>query len=344
MSRRRIFLLLLAASIAFTAARCDRRQPGEAAAPAPPAEVRPGVERRDVRFPCGDGTCAAWLYLPTGVASPPVVVMGHGFSGTRDVGLPDTAERLAAAGIAALVFDYRHFGASSGLPRQIVDPPRQLEDWRAAIAFARAAPGLDHARIALFGSSLGAGHALTVAAGDAELAAVVAQAPMVDTDYEGEAATLGAGAAARLLLAGWADFLASAFGAGPIEIPAISRSGGGGMIADDGAYAAFEKLVAPGSRYRNAVAARSLFLFDDYNPADRAGEVAAPVLLVASRDDRFVPYAAVEAYQQRAPNVTVSEFEGDHFDVYAPPASDAAADAAIGFLLRHLSAPDREAR
>jgi uncharacterized protein len=30
--------------------------------------------RDDVSFSSGDSTCAAWLYLPTGVTSPPVVI------------------------------------------------------------------------------------------------------------------------------------------------------------------------------------------------------------------------------------------------------------------------------
>jgi len=45
------------------------------------------------------------------------------------------AERSAATGFAALVFDYRHFGASSGEPRQLLDINRQLADWAGAVAF-----------------------------------------------------------------------------------------------------------------------------------------------------------------------------------------------------------------
>jgi poly(3-hydroxybutyrate) depolymerase len=38
--------------------------------------------RHDVSFASGDDTCAAWLYLPTGVTAPPVVILGHGLGGT----------------------------------------------------------------------------------------------------------------------------------------------------------------------------------------------------------------------------------------------------------------------
>ena len=67
----------------------------------------------------------------------PCVVLAHGFGGTVDSGLLPFAERFAAAGIDALAFDYRHFGASDGEPRQLLSIPRQLEDYAAAIAFAR---------------------------------------------------------------------------------------------------------------------------------------------------------------------------------------------------------------
>ena len=62
---------------------------------------------------------AGWLYQPPGATA--CVVMGHGLSAVRDQRLPAYAERFAAAGLAVLLFDYRHFGASAGEPRQLLD-------------------------------------------------------------------------------------------------------------------------------------------------------------------------------------------------------------------------------
>ena len=70
----------------------------------------------------------------------PCVVMAHGTTGTMDFGLARYAQRFAAAGFAVLVFDYRHFGASDGRPRQLIRVGRQVADWRAAVWFARALP------------------------------------------------------------------------------------------------------------------------------------------------------------------------------------------------------------
>ena len=47
------------------------------------------------------------------------------------------AERFAAAGLGALVFDNRNFGASDGEPRQEIDPWAQVRDYRHAITYAQ---------------------------------------------------------------------------------------------------------------------------------------------------------------------------------------------------------------
>ena len=65
-------------------------------------------ERTRLGFRSGGVDCAAYLYKPEGASGGllPCVVMGHGASGTMDSLFP-IAERIAAAGMAALVFDYR---------------------------------------------------------------------------------------------------------------------------------------------------------------------------------------------------------------------------------------------
>ncbi|MBI1212911.1 MAG: alpha/beta fold hydrolase [Alphaproteobacteria bacterium] len=308
-----------------------------AALPAEPAVVDAnGIQRLDIRFPCGNTECAGWLFVPASRSPAPVVVMAHGFAGTRDVALPYFATEFARSGIAAFVFDYRHFGASGGAPRQLVDPWQQLDDWKAAIQFVRANAQVDGSHLALWGTSMGGGLALAAAAADGHVDATVAQAPMVDTTVEGEATFPGYIWVTRLLLAGWGDLIASLFSDDPSMIPAIAPSDGFGMIVDDKAFAAFKSLVHSGTRYRNQVAARSIFTFDDYNPAVLAADIKAPVLLIASRGDRFAPFSAVKAFADRHPNARLEEVGGDHFDIYAEPQAHRAATLAAEFLRRHL--------
>jgi alpha-beta hydrolase superfamily lysophospholipase len=47
------------------------------------------------------------------------------------------AEVFEAAGLAAIVFDNRNFGASDGQPRQEIVPWQQIDDYRDAISFAQ---------------------------------------------------------------------------------------------------------------------------------------------------------------------------------------------------------------
>jgi hypothetical protein len=97
------------------------------------------VTRQDVTFLSGGEPIAAWFYPGEGdgPARRACVVIGHGFAAVKEARLDAFAERFAAAGLACLVFDYRHFGASGGLPRQVIDIRHQRQDWDAALDYGR---------------------------------------------------------------------------------------------------------------------------------------------------------------------------------------------------------------
>src|SRR5690606_14647130 len=119
------------------------------------------VERTRVTFLSDGDQCAGFLYRPANAAEPvPAVILSNGFSNTMDWIVPDYAERFAAAGFAALIFDYRYFGESDGQPRQLVSVDEQRADIHAALDFMRAQPGIDPDRVALWGTSLGGGHVI----------------------------------------------------------------------------------------------------------------------------------------------------------------------------------------
>ena len=81
--------------------------------------------------------------------------MAHGFSAVKEMYLDRSAEVFAAAGLGALVFDNRNFGASDGEPaRQEIDPWQQVHDYRDAITFAETLAETDPARIGIWGSQL----------------------------------------------------------------------------------------------------------------------------------------------------------------------------------------------
>src|SRR5258708_23475017 len=89
-------------------------------------------ERRDVTFSSGDSFVVGWFYMPEGdfaSAGVPAVALAPGTGGVKELYHESFAEAFAEAGIAALLFDYRSFGASGGGPRPPPLPPDPLEDY-----------------------------------------------------------------------------------------------------------------------------------------------------------------------------------------------------------------------
>ena len=117
------------------------------------------TERKKARFSSGDTECAAWHYPGTNGAC---VIMAGGGAVTKEPGTDLFARRFHEAGFDVLAFDYRRLGESGGQPRQVIRIREQLTDWQAAIAFAAGLPGVDRARLAIWGFSLSGGHVFRV--------------------------------------------------------------------------------------------------------------------------------------------------------------------------------------
>ena len=81
---------------------------------------------------------------PQGTSRAPVVILGHGIGGQKDMALHGFADRFASNGLAAVIFDYRTFGGSDGEPRHWVSPKRHLEDWTSTIQYVQVRPQLKH--------------------------------------------------------------------------------------------------------------------------------------------------------------------------------------------------------
>jgi pimeloyl-ACP methyl ester carboxylesterase len=285
-----------------------------------------GVEREDLNFKVDGETCAAWLYpAQAGEASAPAIVMAHGLSGTRRDGLGPFAERFAAAGIAALLFDHRGFGDSGGEP-DLFQPSRQLDDWRAAIAFARSLPSVDRDRVATFGSSMGGGNALAAAADDPRVAAAVSQVPFIDILRQAHRSPPRVTAQA---------LLAAARGR---HLPAVGQPDEAALINAPGGETGWRHVVAIGedSRWRNRVSARWL-LGRPYRPARHAAKLHCPWLVCVGEADRVAKPGPAISAARRAPQGELRTYPGvDHFDIYDGPEHEAVVADEIEFLRRHL--------
>lgn len=273
--------------------------------------------RQDILIPSHGEMLAAYLYRPDGEGPRPCVVMAHGFSATRDDGLPAYAEAFRDAGLAVVLFDYRHFGRSSGEPRQLLDIGRQQDDYRAVIEWARHTDGIDPERIVLWGSSFSGGHVLTVAAGDPKIAAVVAQAPFTDS-----IATIRAMPVRNAILASVAavrDQLGALLGRPPHYLAAVGAPGSVAAMTALEADPGFRAIVAPESLWRNEVAARIVLHLSLYRPVRLAAMLRMPVLFCVCDDDATTPPGPTLEAARRAPRGELRRYPYGHFGIYTDP-------------------------
>ena len=232
-----------------------------------------------------------------------------------------------------MVFDHRGFGDSGGEP-DLFHPRRQLEDWRAAIAFARSLPAVDAGRVATFGSSMGGGNALAAAADDHRMAAVaddhriaaaISQVPFLDI-WQAHRAPLRV--SARMMLA-------AALGR---HIPAVGQPNEAAFINAPGGESGWRRVVAGGedSRWRNRASARWL-LTSPYRTSRHASNLHCPWLVCVGEADRVARPGPAIAAAKRAPLGELVVYPGvDHFDIYDGAEHEALVGDQLAFLRRHL--------
>jgi fermentation-respiration switch protein FrsA (DUF1100 family) len=271
----------------------------------------------------------------------PCVVLAHGFGGTVDSGLVPFAERFAAAGMHALAFDYRHFGASDGEPRQLISIREQLEDYAAAIAHARALPGVDPSRIAVWGSSYSGGHVVAAAVADGRVAAVISQVPAMDglAAVVNVARYAGPVHLARIIAAGIRDQIAALRGQPPVMLALVGPPGSLAAMTTPDAQPGYEAITGP--TWRNEAAARIMLSAGSYRPGLQADRLPCPMLVqVADRDSVAPVKAAQDAVWRATGRGEMRTYPVGHFDVYAGEPFERAVADQLHFLRRHLARPD----
>jgi fermentation-respiration switch protein FrsA (DUF1100 family) len=297
------------------------------------------MARAEVSFGSRGATCRAWRYTPDGNGDGklrPCVVMAHGFGATRDASLEPYAERFASAGMHVLLFDYRHFGASDGEPRQLLSVRRQLQDYEAAVHFAHALSGVDTNRVAVWGTSFSGGHALVTAATVPGVAAAVCQCPMMD----GFAAVMnilkyaGPGQLLRLTGHGLWDAAKAPFGRAHY-VPTVGRPGTLAVMTSDDADEGYRRLAPPGFRFE--VAARIGLTAGLYRPVRYASRVRCPVLVQVCARDSVAPVASAEqVIRLLGSRGEARRYPIGHFEPYFGAHFERSVSDQLEFLQRHL--------
>ncbi len=288
-------------------------------------------------FPSGADDCAAWLTLPTGDGPHPVVLLIHGGGATHSMMLAQYESWFSAAGFAVLAFDFRHLGESGGLPRQLFSLRRYFEDIEAALAFIATRPELDAKRVALWGTSMGASHVVTMAARRPDIAAAVIQCPIL----QGRAPMLRSGLWHMLRFTGpiISDTVRALFGFNRRYVKLVGRPGELAFVNLPGAYEGWHSVVPQGAHFDNRIpAGGSTLQVLFYNAAASARNVRCPLLVcVCDNEELMDPAIAVKAATD-APRGIAKHYAADHFSVYHPPMVERLVADQIEFLTMHLIA------
>ena len=279
---------------------------------------------------CGD------VYTPDGLAPGEQragVLLCHGYTGVKDLYLPDNARVLNEAGYVVMTFDYKGWGESEGKSPHRLAPYSRVADVQAAMTFLGVQPEVDEERIGIYGTSYGGATVSWVGAIDPRAKCVVS--------------VVGIGHGARWMsrvrrMDEWFDLLERSAEdrtqrtlTGKSEM--VERSD---ILLPDRQSAA----LAAAARAKNPAAVGTIPLeyVDDtigFNPEWIVGRISPrPILFITSSDDRLVPPEESEQLYAHAGEpkklVTLNGF--GHYEVYEEPAFSEAMKHTLEWYLEYL--------
>ena len=245
------------------------------------------------------------------------VLLCHGYTGVKDLYLPDNARVLNEAGYVVMTFDYKGWGGSEGKSPHRLAPYSRVADVQAAMTFLGVQPEVDEERIGIYGTSYGGATVSWVGAIDPRAKCVVS--------------VVGIGHGARWMsrvrrMDEWFDLLERSAEdrtqralTGKSDM--VERSD---ILLPDRQSAA----LAAAARAKNPAAVGTIPLeyVDDtlgFNPEWIVGRISPrPILFITSSDDRLVPPEESEQLYAHAgePKKLVTLKGFGHYEVYAEPA------------------------
>ena len=263
---------------------------------------------------CGD------VYTPDSLAPGEQragVLLCHGYTGVKDLYLPDNARVLNEAGYVVMTFDYKGWGESEGKSPHRLAPYSRVADVQAAMTFLAVQPEVDEESIGIYGTSYGGATVSWVGAIDPRAKCVVS--------------VVGIGHGARWMsrvrrMDEWFDLLERSAEdrtqralTGKSDM--VERSD---ILLPDRQSAA----LAAAARAKNPAAVGTIPLeyVDDtlgFNPEWIVGRISPrPILFITSSDDRLVPPEESEQLYAHAgePKKLVTLKGVGHYEVYAEPA------------------------
>jgi fermentation-respiration switch protein FrsA (DUF1100 family) len=333
-----------------TAAIAEQTDPAQYYLPPDPADLLTAdpTRRVTVTFRSGPLRLAGHVYRPPGaVGRTPGVVLCGPFSSVKEQTLPHYAERLADAGYTALTFDPGHLGESDGEPRAHYDPNAVVDDFANAVSYLLTRDDVDPERVGIVGVCMGGGYAVSVAARDRRVRAVVSVAGGYDIGgtFQQFMGIDGFAAYFRTIN----DLVQKQYETGEVAyIPTIAMA-----LSDDVPVAAMpnpeafsyydrtSKADAP--NWSRVLTAASLQPYFVYNAIAHAPLVAPTPLMVihGTTDIVLLPEYAQAAYDAASGTKELVWIEThNHIELYDQrPYVTRAVEHIVRWLDRHLAAP-----
>lgn len=304
----------------------------------------PPENRKNISFFCEGEKISAWYYTPPEGSAPwPCIILSHGFAGTKDCLLEGYALEFNKMGLAALSYDYRHFGESEGIPRQLYSAEKQHSDLTHAVRWALAEKSIDSEKIFLWGTSAGANYGLIAASHFPEIRGVIAQCGAFDHKEDSKKAIQDQGYLFffRLLPHGIRDKWRGRLGLSRHKIPAYGKKGYTSFFITEGIFEAVEKLAEGSKHFINEVCASFMLLPHGPSPLECAKKIQCPVLFLVCEKDEIVSFRShIRAAEILKDKAVIKIYPVSHFEIYqGEPRKKAMADQEL-FLKKLITDED----
>ncbi len=277
------------------------------------------------------------LFLPDGLKPGERrsgIVLCHGYTGVKDLYLPDNARVLNETGYVVLTFDYKGWGKSEG-PRSRLAPMSRVADVQSALTFLGLQESVDENRLGIYGTSYGGATVVWTAA--------------IDTRVKCTVSCVGIGHGSRWMRSvrrpdEWHDLLARSkkdreqrVMSGKSELADRSE-----ILLPDRQSA--ELAAAARKNNPNAINTLPLEYIDEtlqFHPEWVVDKIAPrPILFITTDDDRLVPpEESVSLYNKAGEPKGLVMLEGfGHYEVYVEPAFSQVMGPTVEWFQRYLPA------
>ncbi|KAH8801445.1 Alpha/Beta hydrolase protein [Xylogone sp. PMI_703] len=297
------------------------------------------ADRKDITFPAIDGITLKGWFFSAGKEKGPCIILTPGLSALKEHFIDDFAAAFQKAGFHALVYDNRCFGASGGLPRFDSNPILAQDDYLDAFDYAASLPEVDPERIAYWGTSFSGGVAMSAAAIDHRVKAVVVQVPFVSGELllGGNTQFLQACFQDRAHIRAGHDFPVTRVIASSFE---EAEEGNAEVILPDTfAYHHFLESATRGGDWENKLTTMTLLRMLRFEPMSFIHRISpTPLLMVLGDHDVSVPTShQLQAFTSAREPKQLHIIQGcGHFEPYRGKAFQENTEVQIKFLKQNL--------